>query len=113
MIELETYCVECPHCKEEVDFTINQVDGLSADIDDKNETSAANARAETEREYEGMVDPSDLPIQPRTIHDLSAAIRRGDRAEAELLLDRIVEDLSLDHSEACQIGRYSSQARAA
>lgn len=112
-VELETYTLECPHCKAEVDFAVREVEGLAADIDDENDMAAEHARTETEREFEGMVDPSDLPITPRIIHELSAAIRKGDRFEAELLLDRIAYDLGGEHENACQLGRFSPEARAA
>lgn len=45
------------------------------------------------------------------VQDLAAAIRRGDRPEAELLLDRIFgHDTTV--SEWVQRGRYGSKARA-
>jgi hypothetical protein len=52
---------------------------------------------------------SDL-IDKGAVFDLSAAIRRGDKAEAELLMDRIFGD-DTDTKEWVQQGRYSHKAR--
>lgn len=112
-IELETYALDCSHCGKEVEFKVNDIDGLSSDIDDECRDAERSTRSEVENEFAGMVDPEDLPIHPRTIHDLAAAIERGDTGEARLLLDRIADDLGLEHREAAQIGRFSGQARRA
>jgi len=106
MIELEAYT--CPHC--EAEFTVNEVDGLASDIENETDNAAATARTETEAEFDGMVDPSDLPIKPRTIHDLAAAIRRGDATEGRRLLERIAEDLGSEHKNALECGWFSREA---
>lgn len=112
-IELNNYGIDCPHCGKEVEFVVNDIDGLSADIESECRDAERATRSEVESEFAGMVDPEDLPIQPRTIHDLAAAIERGDASEARLLLGRIADDLGLEHREAAQIGRFAGQARRA
>ena len=107
MIELETYSLECPDCKREIEFTVKDIDGLASDIEDAVEDACKTERRDAEREYEGMVDPDDLPILPQTMKELAAAIRRGDMPEAELLLDRVADDLGSEHTNAVQIGRYT------
>lgn len=103
------YFIECPHCETDVYFNTADIDGLDEWIAGERR----DAGRETELQFEGMIDPDDHPIQPRTIHDLAAAIRRGDMAEAELLLDRVADELGLECANAAQVGRYSSLARAA
>lgn len=110
---LEKYAIDCPHCGKEVEFRTLDVDDLAKDIESEVEHACAQTERDKDSEFAGMVDPEDLPIQPRTIHDLSAAIERGDTGEARLLLGRIADDLGLEHSEAAQIGRFSAQARRA
>jgi copper chaperone CopZ len=112
-IELNAYGIDCPHCGEEVEFVVNDIEGLAHDIEEEVRDAERSARDEAEREFDGMVDPEDLPIQPRTIHDLAAAIERGDTGEARLLLGRIADDLGLEHKSAAEIGRFSNLARAA
>lgn len=48
----------------------------------------------------------------RGLFELAAAVRRGDRSEAELWLDRIAEELGGWATEEVQLGRYSPQASA-
>lgn len=50
-------------------------------------------------------------LDETTVFDLSAAIRRGDQAEAEYLLDRLVRDDDRV-KEWVERGRYSRAARA-
>jgi hypothetical protein len=96
------YFIEC-ECGKEVEFNTDDIDGLDEYID----RECKDAAAEAEAQFYGMVDPSDLPVQPRTIHDLSQAIATGNLSEARILLDRIAYDLGHEHSEACQIGRFA------
>lgn len=97
------YFIECDKCQHEVEFNEDDVPELSDHID----ACVAQAEREVERQYEGMIDPDDLPITPQTMKELAAAIRCGDRAEGERLLDLIADDLGLMHTEAVQIGRYT------
>lgn len=48
----------------------------------------------------------------RTLRSLAAAIRRGDRDDAEFILDRIAETLGVEAIEQVQQGRFSPEARA-
>lgn len=112
-IELNAYGLTCKHCGEEVEFEVQEIEGLSRDIESECDEAARIAERETEGQFAGMIDPDDHPIQPRTMHDLAAAIRRGDVAEAEILLSRVADDLGEAHRNAIQIGRFSLQARRA
>lgn len=51
-------------------------------------------------------------LDQTTVYDLSAAIRRGDRTEAELLLDRLAGD-DVEVTEWVQQGRFSRKAQTA
>lgn len=51
-------------------------------------------------------------LDQATVMDLSAAIRRGDRAEAEMMLDRLLGDDDTV-TEWVQQARYSRKARVA
>lgn len=113
MIELNAYGIDCPHCGEEVEFAVNDIKGLSADIERECNEAAKIAERETEGQFAGMIDPDDHPIQPRTMHDLAAAIERGDVIEARLLLGRVADDLGLQCRESVEIGRFSTQVRRA
>jgi hypothetical protein len=96
------YFIEC-ECGKEVEFNTDDIDGL----DDYIAAECKGAAADAESQFDGMVDPTDLPIQPRMIHDLSQAIASGDLSEARILLDRIAYELGNEHSDACQIGRFA------
>lgn len=110
-IKLESYTIECEHCGKQTDFTIAEVPGLSRDIDEEIEEACRVERRETEAQFDGMIDPADHPIHARTMHELAAAIRRGDKAEAELLLERVASDLGAEHVNAVQVARFSREAR--
>lgn len=56
------------------------------------------------------IDDPEHDIDPRLFHELSAAIRRGDRVEAELLLDRLAEEVGPEYTESVQLGRFSRLA---
>lgn len=104
-IELESYI--CPHC--EAEFTVNEVDGLAYDIDAEVDNAATSERREVEREFEGMVDPADLPVSPRSIYELAAAIRRGDATEGRRLLRIVAYDLGIEHHNAFELGWFSRE----
>lgn len=57
-------------------------------------------------------DPIELhdELDQTTVMDLAAAIRRGDTAEAELMLDRLVGDDTVVR-DWIQMGRFSRKAR--
>ena len=96
------FSIECP-CGKEVEFNTVDINGLDDHVADQ----CFNASEETKSEFVGMVDPSDLPIQPRMIHDLSQAIAVGNMIEARILCDRIAEELGLEHQHACEVGRFA------
>lgn len=104
---LNKYEIDCPHCSKEISFRTYEVDELASDIDEEVERARFSTRQEVESEFDGMVDPGDIPVQPQTIKELSAAIRTGDKFTAELLLDRIADDLGGEHINAVQIGRFT------
>lgn len=61
---------------------------------------------------DALPEPEDFgdQLDQTDVQDLAAAIRRGDRAEAELLLDRVfAHDTTV--TEWVQLGRYSGKAR--
>lgn len=103
----EKYELLCSHCAKETSFCTADVDGLAGDIEAEVDAAETDARRDTEREFEGMVDPGDLPVTPQIMKELAAAICGGNRIDAELLLDRIAEDLGYEHVNAVQIGRFT------
>ena len=111
MIELNTYTIECEHCGKDNEFAIKEVPGLAKDIEEEVDEASACATRDTEAQFAGMIDPADHPIHARTIFELAAAIRRGDKVEAELLLDRVAADLGREHANAVQVARFSREAR--
>ncbi len=104
---LEKYELLCSHCGKETSFRTLDVEDLAADIESEVEDSSERATRDAEREYAGMVDPGDLPVQPQSLKELAAAIRTGDRFTAELALDRVAEELGDEHVNAVQIGRFT------
>jgi hypothetical protein len=96
------FYIDC-ECGKEVEFDTGDIDGLDEYI----QKECDGAASEAEAAFDGMVDPSDLPIQPRTIHDLSQAIASSNLAEARILIDRIAYDLGSEHQNACEIGRFA------
>lgn len=80
---------------------------VTASIDEENLTEAAvkngGAHADEDFSLSNLLDQTD-------IFDLSAAIRRGDRREAEFLLDRLTAD-DTEVTEWVQQGRFSNKAK--
>lgn len=97
------YKVQCEHCDKETSFAVHEVDCLDDDIEDEIEAAKDDVRDE----YAGMVYPDDVQPDHRQLEALSAAIRAGDRAEAEYLLDRIAAEFGSKATEYVQRGRYS------
>lgn len=106
-IELNEYNLDCPHCKEVVTFKISQVEGLGDDIEDEQ----AEIVSEVERQFEGQIEPENA-VDPRLLHDLSAAIRAGDRQEAEYQLNKLAAELGPIPAEWVERGRYSVKVAA-
>jgi hypothetical protein len=97
------FFIECPKCEAEIEFDTFDIDGL----DDHITAVSDEAAKEAERQFDGMVDPDDLPVRPRMIHDLSQAVAAGNMGEARILLDRIAYELGHEHQEACEVGRFA------
>lgn len=102
------YFIECDKCQHEVEFNEDDV----PELEDAINTSIADARREVEHEYDGMIDPGDLPITPQMMKELAAAIRIGNRENAERLIDMIADELGIGHTEAVQIGRFTPSVAA-
>jgi len=102
-----TYEIQCEHCDQTVHFEIYEIPALDRYIEDEIE----GAKDDVRDVYSGLVEPCDL-VNNRLLLDLSAAIRAGDRNEAEYLLDRLASDFGDDATEHVQRGRYSVKAMA-
>ena len=100
------FSIECSACKKDIEFQASEVDGLEEHIEREVDAGSAQAISEAHTEYEDFVDPSSLLLND-DLKSLSAAIRRGDRSEAELMLDRLVDGFGTDAQEAVQQGRFS------
>ncbi|MGE4340150.1 MAG: hypothetical protein AB7E55_29985 [Pigmentiphaga sp.] len=109
----EGFNIRCGACGEPVSFNVEEVPELSGHI----VTQEANAFAEGKDEgfAEGEAEAlSSVGITggSRPLWELAAAIRRGDRFEAELQLDRIAEEMGPRAIEDVQQGRFSLRAAA-
>jgi hypothetical protein len=108
----KVFSIDCKACGKAVAFEPDCVEGLSDWIDRE-----VNDR--TDDGFGGEFDDDDgddeqpslaLVGGERLFYDLAAAVRRGDRAEAELLLDRMAEGWGTAAQELVQQGRYSPAA---
>ena len=103
------FVTTCEKCEAEVPLYLDEIEGLPRHI----ENERSEERRAAEREFDGFVDAGALTDGDRPLWELAAAIRRGDRFEAELQLDRIAEELGVDAVEQVQQGRFSPRARTA
>lgn len=106
-----------------VTFDIEDVPGLKAYIEGERESAREDAyaagesegreqgRNEATDEFEDYTDLSHIVDGGRDLYELAAAIRRGDRAEAELMLDRIAEEMGARAVEQVQQARFSNRSR--
>lgn len=87
-------------------------EGITEAVGDAFTTNEQELRAELEDDYK--IEPTELRdlLDEHAVKELSSAIRRGDREEAEHLLDRLVDD-DAAVTEWVQQGRYTRRARAA
>lgn len=108
-IEFNKYEIECSHCNKLVVFKTTEVEELAEDIEDAIDDADTSARSEMEAQFDYYVKPEEA-VDGRALQELSAAIRAGDRAEAEILLDRIASELGDKATEQVQLGRYSVKA---
>lgn len=104
--------VKCKACGEARDYAVGDIAGMAGYIEDV----AEDARDEAEewpREFDEAPEVGFVRRGGETFFELAAALRRGDIAEAELLLDRVAEGFGEQASTQVQLGRYSRQAQAA
>lgn len=108
------FSITCKHCSTPFPFTEAEADGLADHIIDER----CDARRESEKLYVGpdYIDASELSdglSGNRPLRELAVAIRRGDRAEAEHLLDVIAAKIGDEATEQVQQGRFSPEAKRA
>lgn len=111
----ESFSVTC-ECGRDVEFRIVDVPELDEYVGEETDKAARGARREVEEEFADFIDPDVLAEGDQDGYDLfelAVAIRRGDRAEAELQLDRLSEALGRKAVERVQLGRFSPRARMA
>lgn len=98
-----------------IEFAINDIPGLVEHISaleaDMERMTEKETRERVEAEFEGRVDISDVIDGRRILFEPSAAIRRGDRAEAEYQLDQLAEEIGVVAVEQVQQARFSNRAR--
>lgn len=105
---MKQFSTRCEACNADVDFDLADVPELEVYLERECSEASDEARREEAAEYSGFIDPD-----PGLLKDLSIAIRKGDRVEAEILLDKLASEAGTRAEEAVQQGRYSLQARAA
>lgn len=112
---MEQFKIKCV-CGEYVGFEIDEipelgkhVDGLRSMSYDDGHEAGKEEGAEEAREDIAL----DMRGGERPLWELAAAIRRGDRAEAEIYLDRIAYEMGARAIEDVEQGRYSHRAKAA
>lgn len=102
----------CPKCAADIELKQADIDGLDDLIEDERSDAVADYKDD-----QGIDDPRvDVDILTRgqrPLFELAIALRQGDMAEAELLLDRIAAELGDGAVEEVQQGRFSPLARAA
>lgn len=109
-----TKCLEtrCPKCGDEIEISQIHDDALAAMIEDERDDAASRARDEVESDAREDVEMEVLGSD-RAFRELAAAIRQGDRREAEYQLDRIAERAGSEARNQVELGRYSIRARVA
>jgi len=107
------YQVRC-ECGRDVEFSMVDVPALADEIRRKVEEAHAEGHDEGEESAAESAAADTLHLlngRGRRLFELAAAIRRGDRQEAEIHLDRISEELGPKAQEMVQQGRYSLKAK--
>lgn len=112
---MEKFDIKCASCGDNVQFATSDISELeeriavirseSYDSGYANGEGFGNEQGRSQTAY--AVTGGERPMW-----ELAAAIRRGDRAEAELQLDRVAEQMGDRAIEDVQQGRYSPQAKA-
>ena len=104
MIEIvaDVVCPDCGH-----GFEVNETDcpSLRDAVEEAIDDAVDDAKDEVRSEYELMSDP-EPEIDVLMLGDLACAIRTGETAEAELLLDRIAAMIGSRAQHEVEIGRY-------
>lgn len=105
------YEIQCQHCRKPVKFLTGEVEGLDDDIereiDDAEHEAKEEARVELYDEASEDV-VGGMPSGDRPLRELAAAIRQGNREDAEYWLDRIAANLGDRATEQVQQGRFSA-----
>lgn len=112
---MDQFKIKCA-CGEYVGFEIDEIPELDTHVSslrgisyDEGHEAGKDEGADEAREDIAL----DMKGGDRPLMELAIAIRRGDRAEAELQLDRIAYELGARAIEDVEQGRYSLRARAA
>lgn len=100
MASFEICCPKCAH-----DFEVNSKD--CADLEDAIDDAVENATDDLRAEIRRLEDDY-LParVDARQLGDLACAIRSGNQAEAEYLLDKIAESVGDQAQHEVSLGRF-------
>lgn len=94
----------CPDCGHQYEISERDCPALADYVEDAIDDAVTDAKSELRIEYEGTTP--DFDIDERLLGDLACAIRAGDRAEAELLLDRLAEEVGGRAQHEVEVGRF-------
>lgn len=97
--------VTCGNCGHQVPFQIADVEHLESHIDAEVEEARDEGREEC-TDDDSVLDTNEI-MASRIMLELSAAIRRDDRREAELLLDRLAAEMGGTIEEQVALGRFT------
>jgi hypothetical protein len=100
--------VKCEGCGKLTAFETTQVEGLDAHIAGEREDAVEMAEEDSRDDL-----LADLGGHNWTLAELAQAVRMGDRAEAEALIDRIARSLGVAAQEQVALGRFNRLTRAA
>jgi hypothetical protein len=107
------FSILCGSCRNDVGFDIQDVMQLEDHVDEIYDLAQRDTRSEVEAEFETFIDGDDLLHGSRPLQEMAIALRRGDIAEAERLLDGIADEIGPKAVEEVQQGRFSIRARRA
>jgi hypothetical protein len=108
---IHKFTVKCAGCGDNVEFVAGDVPDLRAHIRD--ERSDGYNEGKVDGYEDGAREALKLFGLQRPMLELSAAIRRGDRAEAEIWIDRIADEMGAEAYEDVQQGRFGFLGKAA
>jgi len=95
----------CPQCK--CEFEVDEVENVS--LRDAIEDAVDEAVDQEQNKADSSFYAAEEPLDPATcrlLGDLACAVRVGDRGEAELLLDRIAEEIGGLAQHEVSVGRF-------